>query len=307
MFIICKANKTLTKKYFTYMKKYISPLVTYGLYPTLLIMVFSIFLLSVNLQWNYQIVYATTTAFIVLTLIISETIFPLTKDWSMTKRSFWRDLKYISIVAPTIIVTKIAFGWIAIYYSEHHNGYFSNSSLLISIIVYLLVFEFIQYWYHRLSHTSKGIVGNFLWRVHLAHHLPDKVYVVMHAVFNPINALITASIIQAPLILLGIPPEAALGATLLIDLQSLISHFNVKIKAGWLNYIFIGTETHRYHHSANKKEAKNYGNTLAIWDIIFDTFYYKPNEVPGKLGVGNPQAYPKSENVFDIITLPFKK
>lgn len=289
------------------MKKNISSFVTYGLYPTLLIVVFSIFILSVNLKWEYQVVYAITTAFIILTLIISETIFPLTKDWSMTKRSFWRDLKYISIVAPTIIVTKIAFGWIAIYYSEHHIGYFSNSSLITSIIVYLLVFEFLQYWYHRLSHTSKGKFGKFLWRIHLAHHLPDKVYVIMHAVFNPINALITASIIQAPFILLGISPEAALGATLLIDLQSLISHFNVNIKAGWLNYIFIGTETHRYHHSANKIEAKNYGNTLAIWDIIFNTFNYKPNEVPEKLGVGNPQAYPKSENVFEIIHLPFKK
>ncbi|HSZ71834.1 MAG TPA: sterol desaturase family protein, partial [Cytophagaceae bacterium] len=289
------------------MKKFFSDYVTYGLYPTLLTITLLITILSINQGWDYKIVYAATTVFLVLTLVSTETVLPLSKDWSMTKKSFWRDLKYISVDAPTIAIAKIGFGWLAIYYSEHHTGFFSHSPILLSTIAFLLVFEFFQYWYHRLSHTSKGKLGKFLWRVHLAHHLPDKVYVMMHAVFNPVNAFITATIIQIPLILLGISPEAVLAATLLIDLQSLISHFNVNVKAGWLNYIFIGTETHRYHHSANKNEAQNYGNTLAIWDIIFGTFYYRPNEVPEKLGVGNPQAYPTSENLLEVISLPFKK
>ncbi len=129
----------------------------------------------------------------------------------------------------------------------------------------------------------------------------------MHAVFNPINALITVIIIQTPLILLGISPEAALVATLLIDLQSLISHFNVNIKAGFLNYIFIGTETHRFHHSANIDEAKNFGNTLAIWDILFGTFYYKPNAQPEKLGIDRQKDYPQSTDLLKVISFPFKK
>jgi sterol desaturase/sphingolipid hydroxylase (fatty acid hydroxylase superfamily) len=239
--------------------------------------------------------------------MITETLFPLNTEWKMTKESFIRDLKYIFIDAPTLALTKTGFGLIAIWYSQTHTGFFTNSPMIISTIIFLLVFEFFQYWYHRLSHTATGKFGKFLWRVHLAHHLPDKVYVVMHAVFNPINAFITATTIQLPLILLGISPEAALAATLLIDLQSLVSHFNVNIKAGFLNYIFIGTETHRYHHSANMDEAKNYGNTLAIWDIIFGTFYYKPDAVPEKLGLDGAQDYPKSENILEVVTFPFKK
>ena len=225
----------------------------------------------------------------------------------MTKESFIRDLKYIAVDAPVIALTKAGFGLFAIWYSQNHIGYFSDAPFFISTVVFLLVFEFFQYWYHRLSHTGNGKIGRFLWRVHLAHHLPDKVYVVIYAVFNPINAFFTATIIQLPLIFLGVSPEAALAATLLIDLQSLVSHFNVKIRAGFLNYIFIGTETHRYHHSANIDEAKNYGNTLAIWDIIFGTFYYEPGTAPEKLGMENPSEYPKSENLFEVVTLPFKK
>lgn len=289
------------------MKSFAQKMIRYGLYPTLLFIVVSIILLAINLHWDYKVVYGATTVFLVFTLMIAETIFPLTREWTMTKKSFLRDLRYIIIDAPVIALTKTAFGWLAIYYSENHVGYFSTSPVLLSVVVFLLVFEFCQYWFHRVSHGGKGRVGNFLWNVHLAHHLPDKVYVVMHAVFNPINAFLTASIIQIPLILLGISPEAALAATLLIDLQSLVSHFNVDIRAGFLNYIFIGTETHRYHHSANIDEAKNFGNTLAIWDLIFGTFYYRPGVVPQKLGMDNPEAYPQSENILEVVTLPFKR
>jgi sterol desaturase/sphingolipid hydroxylase (fatty acid hydroxylase superfamily) len=280
--------------------------ITYGLYPILLLIVFTIIWAAINFNWNYKIVYALTTVFLVFTLMIVEKRYPLSADWSMTTKTFLRDLKYIAVDAPVIALTKSTMGLFAIYYSEQHIGLFTKTPFLISVLGFLLVFEFFQYWYHRLSHTSTGKFGDFLWRVHVAHHLPNKVYVVMHAVFHPINAFITATIIQIPLILLGISPEAALAATLLIDLQSLVSHFNVDIRAGFFNYIFIGTETHRYHHSANIEEAKNFGNTLALWDIVFGTFYYKPSVAPKKLGVENGD-YPDSNSLFKVLLLPFKK
>ena len=46
------------------------------------------------------------------------------------------------------------------------------------------------------------------------------------------------------------------------------------IRAGWFNYLFVGTELHRFHHSASLTESKNYALTLSFIDIIFGTFYY---------------------------------
>jgi sterol desaturase/sphingolipid hydroxylase (fatty acid hydroxylase superfamily) len=61
----------------------------------------------------------------------------------------------------------------------------------------------------------------------------------------------------------------------MLDLQGLVSHFNVNIRAGWLNYIFTGTESHRNHHSANMEETQNYGTTLAILDnLLFRSWMY---------------------------------
>ncbi len=288
------------------MKNIFKNAVTYGLYPVLLAAVITVAAAAMTYRWNYQATYVGLTLFLVVTLVTIERIFPLSEKWAMTGKSFLRDLKYIAIDAPTIALTKTAFGMGAIYYSETHQGIFTTSPLLVGVIGFLLVFEFFQYWFHRFCHEGKGKIGRFFWRAHLAHHLPNKVYVVMHAVFNPINVFITTAIIQTPLILLGISPEATLAATLVIDLQSLVSHFNVNLRVGFLNYLFIGTETHRFHHSAKVDEAKNYGNTLVVWDIIFGTFYRNPGTVPENLGMQQPNEYPDSNAALKVIAFPFK-
>lgn len=287
------------------MKNQIKRAVTFGLYPFLLAAVVLSIYLSIRFRWDFKRTYWMMTLFLLAVLIACERLFPLSEDWSMTGKSFFRDFRYILLDAPTIGAAKALFGMLAIRYSETHTGLFTRAPVIASTLAFLLVFEFFQYWYHRLSHAGKGPVGGFLWRVHVAHHLPDKVYVLMHAVFNPINAFISTAIIQVPLILLGLPPAAVLAATLLIDLQSLVSHFNADVRAGFLNYVFIGAETHRYHHSADLGEARNFGNTLAVWDLVFGTHYYRPGRNPVKLGVAAADEYPASDRILAVLALPF--
>lgn len=292
------------------MKTIVGKTVTYGLYPFLLAVVIAVIALAIRYDWDYKAVYWKTTVFLLAVLITAETLLPLSRAWSMTGKSLLRDIRHILFVGPTIGLTKAAFGWLAIRYGESHTGPLAGLPPAAGAIAFLLVFEFIQYWFHRTCHAARGPVGRFLWRAHLAHHLPDKVYVMMHAVFHPVNALISTLIIQAPLLLLGVPPGALLAATLLIDLQSLVSHFNVDIRAGWLNYLFIGTETHRFHHSADMREAGNFGNTLAVWDLAFGTFRYEPGRRPAQLGLGPESAsgdgIPRSENVLEVMAYPFR-
>lgn len=279
--------------------------VRYTLYPVLLGLSLAAIAGAIAFRWDYKTVYSIVTISLVLSLMGVERLFPLDRKWSMTGRSFLRDLKYIALDVPTIALTKAAFGIWAISYAAHHKALLVKTPVWLETLAFLLIFEFFQYHYHRASHEAPGMLGRFLWKIHVAHHLPDRVYVIMHAVFHPANAFVTAAIIQTPLILIGVSPEATLAASVLIDLQSLVSHFNVDLRAGFLNYIFIGTETHRYHHSANVKDAGNYGNTLAIWDQLFGTFVYRPGIAPERLGVANPDEYPESNELARVLALPF--
>jgi sterol desaturase/sphingolipid hydroxylase (fatty acid hydroxylase superfamily) len=92
-----------------------------------------------------------------------------------------------------------------------------------------------------------------------------------------------------------------------MGLQGLVSHFNVDIKAGPLNYLLVGTELHRFHHSANLDEAKNFGVLTPFWDLIFGTFCYSPRQLPSTLGVADPAQYPASTAIGQVLMLPFRR
>jgi sterol desaturase/sphingolipid hydroxylase (fatty acid hydroxylase superfamily) len=122
-----------------------------------------------------------------------------------------------------------------------------------------------------------------------------------------VNAFLVAALLQATFLGLGLSPQAAFAAMLLIDLQTIISHFNVDARAGRLNFLFIGTELHRNHHSADFAEAKNYGSVLSIWDLLFGTFRYAPGRRPSALGVRPEPGVPRSEEVLRVLAYPFRR
>jgi len=109
-----------------------------------------------------------------------------------------------------------------------------------------------------------------------------------------------------PISALGFSSEVILIFGLIMLLQGQFSHFNMNIRAGLFNYILTGTELHRYHHSANTAEAKNYGSITPIWDLVFGTFHYRPGHLPDSLGLADAKLYPRVENVWSVIKFPFR-
>jgi len=284
------------------MKKFI----IYCLYPVLLFSVIGLFVLTLKYDWDLKTVFAWMAGFRIGILLLVEYLFPLKKEWKMTKKSFIRDLKWIASGVITSGIIKLAIPLLAIDLSASNDGILANTSIFTGALITLLVYEFFQYWQHRISHNGIG-KWKWLWKVHSAHHLPEQVYLLMHPVAHPINAIIVQVIMMGTLLLLGARAESIFICTALMGLQGLISHFNVEIKAGFLNYIFIGTELHRFHHSANVSEAQNFGVVISFWDIVFGTFYYRPNRIPERLGVENKELYPASTEIFKVLKLPFKK
>lgn len=290
------------------MRDTLRKLTSYFLYPLLLGATLLIIYLAVTQRWDLKRALWGYLVGLIGLLITVERLLPLSPDWGMTRASFLRDLKYLVASGITIAAVRTGFGTLALWLSERHphRGLLADASVVTSVVIFVLVFELLQYGFHRLSHEGRGPLGRFLWRVHLAHHLPDRVYVVMHGVFHPVNALISAVLIQSTLLLLGMSPESVFAAVLIIDLQTMVSHFNVDIRAGFLNYVFIGTELHRHHHSARIEEAKNFGTVIPLWDLVFGTFRNRPGAPPSRLGVDRSSGYPPAQDFWKVLALPFR-
>ena len=72
------------------------------------------------------------------------------------------------------------------------------------------------------------------------------------------------------------------------------------------DYLLVGTELHRFHHSADMREAKNYGVLTPVWDLVFGTFSYHPGQLPRALGVAHKSDYPASNEIAKVMLLPFR-
>ncbi len=279
--------------------------ISHLLSPLLLASTLILFFSAQHHGWNLATVFAWMSGARIVLMLLIEFNFPAKLEWQMTRVSFRRDLKYIAINGGVTGLLKLTLAWLALDLSNFNTGIIENIPIWVELVILFLVYEFFQYWYHRLSHEGRGSIGLWLWRNHVAHHLPDRVYLLMHPVAHPLNLLISIALLQFPLIVLGAKPETVFLFNALIGLQGLLSHFNVNVKAGWLNYFLVGTELHRFHHSANLEEAKNYGVFTPFWDLIFGTFAYSPYQLPVRLGVVDPENYPNSMDIGKVLALPF--
>lgn len=278
----------------------------YALYPLLLAATLALFAASQWRHWNLATVFAWLAGTRFVLLIGSEFLFPARPEWRMSWASFRRDLKYIAVNGGLSAALKFGGGWLAIDLSRFNTGLVHGLPAVAEFAVVLLGFEFFQYWFHRLSHEARGPLGRWLWKVHAGHHLPDEVYLLMHPVGHPLNLLLSLALVQLPLVTLGARPEVVFLFNALMGLQGLVSHLNVDLRAGPLNYVLVGTELHRFHHSADPAEAMNYGVLTPFWDLVFGTFRHAPGRLPERLGVFDPAGYPPSTRIGRVLAMPFR-
>jgi sterol desaturase/sphingolipid hydroxylase (fatty acid hydroxylase superfamily) len=240
-------------------------------------------------------------------LVLVEAGHALRREWRMTWPAFFRrDLPFLVLGAMTLATAN----WVAVSVATAHamtpGQAWAHVPLVPGVIASILIADFFWYWVHRFSHQAQGGMGRFLWRVHVAHHLPHQVYVLMHAIGHPINLVVVRAILTVPSYLMGFSPEVVFTVTVITALQGLVSHLNVDSRVGWLNYLLVGTELHRYHHSADVADAKNFGAIVSIWDQLFGTFVYRPGEMPRALGVDEPTRYPPDTNLLAVLAYPWR-
>jgi sterol desaturase/sphingolipid hydroxylase (fatty acid hydroxylase superfamily) len=282
-------------------------LVRWGLYPFSWAVLLTGFYFINHGALDDRTIWGISSGSLAALYFIIEFTLPYQKRWSMTWKSFLADFRFILVNSGAGLAISAGLALFTITTSGQLIGPASDWPIPAQVVAALMIFEAINYTLHRLMHEGRGPFGKWMWSVHAAHHLPPRLYLVMHAVFHPINALfIQALALTIPVWLMGYSQEAVAMFFMINGMHGLISHFNVDVRMGWANYIFVGTELHRYHHSADVNEAKNYGATLSIYDLLFGTFVYHPGVPPEELGVHPDTGLPAYERTFAVLSLPFR-
>lgn len=131
----------------------------------------------------------------------------------------------------------------------------------------LLVADIIYYWEHRIAHEVR-----LLWTQHAVHHSSRDLNIVTGVRFGPLEG-VWAMLAHLPMILMGFPPEVAIGAQIVVLAYQTWLHTELIGKLGPLERVLNTPSHHRVHHGCDDKYLdRNYGGILIIWDRMFGTF-----------------------------------
>ena len=155
-------------------------------------------------------------------------------------------------------------------------------------IVFVVVSDFLLYWFHRLYH------GATLWKYHAVHHSSEDLDWISAARFHPVNILLGTVLVDVALLLAGISPNAMLWVGPFTTASSAFVHANLNWTLGPFKYVLAGPVFHRWHHTAaDRGGSSNFAGTFPIWDLMFGTWYMPKNELPDAYGIDD-QNFPES-------------
>lgn len=156
---------------------------------------------------------------------------------------------------------------------------------LVSFLIYFVMLDFVEYLYHRASHTI-----HWWWQLHALHHSQtvmtawsdDRNHIlddIMHAVVFAFFAL-----------LFGVSPSQFILLVVFSQLIQSWQHANIKVNLGPLQYVIVSPMFHRMHHAIGYGyEAKgksgvlggcNFGVLFPWWDMLFGTAIFSKDVYP---------------------------
>ena len=224
---------------------------------------------------------------LVAALLGLEHWMPHEESWKPHDGQLMLDLGHTLVSNGTVQVLVVFSGVIGlsalIAESGHHGlGLWPHGwPLAGQVVLGLAVSEFAAYWAHRTAHEWRP-----LWYFHAVHHGVGKLWCVNSGRFHFIDALKSVVPGVAILVLAGAPAEVMAWLSALTGYIGLMTHTNATMRFGPLSYIFNTPELHRWHHSMDLKEGNaNYGENLAIWDLVFGTWFNEARRPPATIGI----------------------
>jgi len=226
-----------------------------------------------------------------------ERILPAHPEWNVSQGDVQTDLLHglVSMVAlPQALELglRLALLHVVVWSADFTGGTLwpTHWPLLAQLVPALIISQFFEYWAHRSLHEIPA-----LWRFHATHHSPGRLYWLNAGRFHPVDSALLFTVALIPLVLLGAGAEVMLLYTLWVSMHGAFQHCNVRVRLGWLNYVFSMAELHRWHHSLKLEEANsNYGNNILLWDLVFGTVHYpKDREASPEIGLSDLPDFPK--------------
>ncbi len=147
---------------------------------------------------------------------------------------------------------------------------------LVSLLLYLVVLDFADYWVHRGQHHFK-----WWWHLHVLHHAQRQMTMWSDNRNHLLDDLLRDSLMVLVAQLIGVAPAQFVAIVAFTQLSESLQHANVRLWFGHIGErLWISPRFHRLHHAVgighesmgkNAAAGVNFGVLLPWWDMLFRT------------------------------------
>ena len=156
---------------------------------------------------------------------------------------------------------------------------------IVSLLIYLVVFDFVGYWVHRGQHHIE-----WWWRLHSLHHAQRQMTMwsdnrnhLLDDILVDISVVLVAQLI-------GVAPGQFIAIVAITQLSESFQHANLRLWFGRVGErVWVSPRFHRLHHSiglGHESAGKdtlggyNFGVLLPWWDVMFGTANFEQRYDP---------------------------
>lgn len=146
----------------------------------------------------------------------------------------------------------------------------------VSLLLYLIVFDFVHYWIHRGQHQFE-----WWWRLHALHHSQRQMTMWTDNRNHLLDDLLSDTLIVIVAQLIGVAPGQFVAIVALTQLSENFQHANLRMWFGRVGErLWVSPRFHRLHHAIGIGHESlgrqtlgghNFGVLLPWWDMLFGT------------------------------------
>lgn len=150
---------------------------------------------------------------------------------------------------------------------------------LASFLLYLVVLDFFDYWYHRAEHHF-----NWWWGLHSLHHSQQNMNLWSDNRNHLLDDFLRDIIMAVIALVIGVPPGQYVLLVAASRILQSLQHANVRIWFGAIGErLLVSPRYHRLHHAigiGHESGGKgtlgghNFAVLFPVWDIVFGTAHF---------------------------------
>lgn len=155
---------------------------------------------------------------------------------------------------------------------------------LVSFLMYLVLFDFVDYWLHRGQHRF-----GWWWQLHALHHSQRQMTMWTDNRNHLLDDVLRDSVFVLVALAVGVPPGQFVAVVAVTQLVESLSHANVRLDFGRVgSRLLVGPRFHRLHHSIGfghesagpgSLGGHNFAVLFPLWDLLFGTAHYGAGDV----------------------------